>query len=204
MPVPPPASAEASSDGRSLRWEAHRTERRVELIKAARRAVHTLGAGASMEEIAAASGTSKSVYYRYFGDKAGLQQAMGDIVLAQMQDKILAAGRTAGSPRAGLQAMVSAYLQMAQTSPNVYAFVTAGEAAAGTEPRFAESLTSFFDAITGMMERAVRTYLDSGSPAAKLGVAAGYWPTAALGMVRAAGEGGLPRPPDRTNPPRPK
>jgi AcrR family transcriptional regulator len=187
-PVPSSEPSPVPSDGRSLRWEAHRTERRGDLIKAARRAVHTLGAGASMEEIAAASGTSKSVYYRYFGDKAGLQQAMGEVVLSQMQDKILAAGRTAESPRAGLQAMVSAYLQMAQTSPNVYAFVTAGEATGTAGPRFAESLTSFFEAITTMMDRAMRAYLDGGSPAPKLGVAAGFWPTAALGMVRAAGE----------------
>jgi len=188
----------APSDGRSLRWEAHRAERRRELIKAARRAVHTLGSGASMEEIAAASGTSKSVYYRYFGDKAGLQQAMGEVVLSQMQDKILAAGRTADSPRAGLQAMVSAYLQMAQTSPHVYAFVTgsAAEGSGSAGPGFSDSLTSFFEAITAMMERALRAYLDSRSPGAspgrssapELGIAAGFWPTAALGMVRAAGE----------------
>jgi hypothetical protein len=54
----------AAADGRSSRWELHRAERRRQLIKAARRAVTALGPGASMEDIAAAADTSKSVYYR--------------------------------------------------------------------------------------------------------------------------------------------
>lgn len=190
-----------SPDGRSVRWEAHRIERRSALIRAARRAVHTLGAQASMEEIAAASGTSKSVYYRYFGDKSGLQQAMGEVVISQMQDKILAAGRSADSPRSGLRAMVSAYLQMAQTSPNVYAFVTgsAGEAPGISEPGVAVALSHFFANISEMMDHAVQLYLGQGHGTGFLTqAAAGYWPIAALGMVRAAGERWLATPgPDR-------
>ena len=62
-----PAAAGAGSgavDGRASRWQSHREERRRELIKSARRAVHRLGSDASMEDIAAAAGTSKSVFYR--------------------------------------------------------------------------------------------------------------------------------------------
>ena len=112
-------------DGRAARWQSHREERRRELIKSARKAVHALGSDASMEDIAAAAGTSKSVFYRYFGDKAGLQQAVGEVVLSQMQRRIQEAAQSAQTPREGLLAMVSAYLQMAETSPNVYTFVTA-------------------------------------------------------------------------------
>lgn len=187
-----------AADGRSVRWEAHRTERRSALIKGARRAVHTLGAQASMEEIAAASGTSKSVYYRYFGDKSGLQQAMGEVVIHQMQEKILAAGRSASSPRSGLRAMVSAYLQMAQTSPNVYAFVTgspAGEAPGTAGSGVAVALSDFFTNISAMMDQAVQAYLEGHESDAVTQAAAGYWPIAALGMVRAAGERWLAAPP---------
>lgn len=180
-----------SPDGRSARWEAHRAERRTALISMARRAVHTLGYAASMEEIAAASGTSKSVFYRYFGDKSGLQQAMGEVVISQMQEKILAAARTAASPRAGLRAMVSAYLQMAQTSPNVYAFVTGrviSDSPGAPSGALENTLSNFFDSITAMMDRAMRSFLAGRTVSQQQDLAAAFWPTAALGMVRAAGE----------------
>ena len=124
-----PAVVGGPGDGRSSRWQSHREERRRELIKSARRAVHVLGSDASMEDIAAAAGTSKSVFYRYFGDKAGLQQAVGEVVLSQMQRRIQEAAQSAVTPREGLLAMVTAYLQMASTSPNVYTFVTRHAAA---------------------------------------------------------------------------
>ena len=34
-----------------------------------------------MDEIAAAAGTSKSIVYRYFVDKTGLQMAVGEVVV---------------------------------------------------------------------------------------------------------------------------
>ncbi len=191
-PVTETARGLTSEDGRSSRWQTHRTQRRHVLIKAARKAVHTLGYGAPMEDIAAAAGTSKSVFYRYFGDKAGLQQAVGEVVIGQMRDKLFEAARTSRSPRESLRAMVSAYLQMAQTSPNVYIFVTrTGTADALTEPGDPGSsaeLAHFFQQITAMMEESMRTYLDVQETPPALAEAAPLWPLAAIGMVRAAGE----------------
>ena len=174
-------------DGRAARWQSHREERRRELIKSARKAVHALGSDASMEDIAAAAGTSKSVFYRYFGDKAGLQQAVGEVVISQMQRRIQEAAQGAQTPREGLLAMVSAYLQMAETSPNVYTFVTtyaAGESGAATGGiAAAGALGHFFEEVRDMIERPMRAHLGAGKEAV-----IGYWPTAAIGLVRNAGE----------------
>jgi AcrR family transcriptional regulator len=190
-------------DGRDARWQTHREERRRQLIKAARKAVHALGSDASMEDIAAAAGTSKSVFYRYFGDKAGLQQAVGEVVLNQMQRRIQEAAQAAQTPREGLFAMVSAYLQMAETSPNVYTFVTrySGEPDSPVEPdgaggtggtmATAGALGHFFAAISDMVARPMRSHLGAG-PGKEAVI--GYWPNAAIGLVRNAGEQWLASP----------
>lgn len=158
-----------------------------------------------MEEIATSAGTSKSVFYRYFGDKAGLQQAMGELVIGQMQDKLVTAARTAATPREGLHAMISAYLQMAETSPQVYAFVTrtdGGDALSNPIDTSASgTLSHFFASIREMMEAPMRTYLQN-QPAAYLQTTLAYWPTAAIGHVRAAGELWLGSPEGRDKPSR--
>ncbi len=181
-------------DGRSARWDAHRGERRRSLIKESRRAIHLLGADASMDDIAAAAGTSKSVFYRYFGDKAGLQHAVGEVVIAQMQQKILEAAKSATSPRQGLLNMVSAYLEMAETSPRVYAFVTqfsVADAASGQGVvQVRGALGTFFEAITAMIAEPMRGHFRDTEP-----VLSEYWPTAAIGLVRTAGELWLNTPP---------
>ncbi|PNI09879.1 TetR family transcriptional regulator [Arthrobacter sp. AFG7.2] len=184
-------SGTGSPDGRSSRWQSHREERRRELIKSARRAVHMLGSDASMEDIAAAAGTSKSVFYRYFGDKAGLQQAVGEVVLSQMQRRIQEAAQSADTPREGLLAMVSAYLQMAATSPNVYTFVTrygSGDPE-GASGAVSGALGHFFDAVAEMIATPMRSHLGDSREAV-----IGYWPKAAIGLVRNAGEQWLSTP----------
>ncbi|TVU66543.1 TetR family transcriptional regulator [Paenarthrobacter nitroguajacolicus] len=188
----------ATVDGRTARWQSHREERRRELIKSARKAVHRLGSEASMEDIAGAAGTSKSVFYRYFGDKAGLQQAMGEVVLGQMQRRMQEAAQSAQTPREGLLAMVSAYLQMAESSPNVYAFITRlspGEASAQDAIAASGALGNFFEQITDMIATPMREHLGEEKEAVIV-----YWPTAAIGLVRNAGEMWLGSPASSTKP----
>jgi hypothetical protein len=106
--------------------------------------------------------------------------------------------------------MVGAYLHMAQTSPNVYFFVTAigrdplslAEAAAGADAAGAEPLDDFFADITAMMGESMRAYIGAGGAASGSAAhaALSLWPRASIGMVRAAGESWLRLPPDAGRP----
>ncbi len=65
-----------SVDGRTTRWAEHNAQRRRELVEATLRAIRRRGHGIGMDELAAEAGTSKTVFYRHFGDRAGLYAAM--------------------------------------------------------------------------------------------------------------------------------
>jgi AcrR family transcriptional regulator len=132
---PPPADALPSRDGRDLRWEGHREQRRADLVDATIRAVRHHGAAVGMDEIAAAAGTSKTVIYRHFGDKAGLYRAVADRIDERVFRHVsaaLAQPSGGGTPREGTDATdpsrvvastVDAYLSLVEADPEVYRFV---------------------------------------------------------------------------------
>ena len=217
-PAPEPAPA---VDGRSSRWARHRAQRRIELIRTARSAVDELGAQASMEEIASACKTSKSVYYRYFGDKAGLQRAVGEYTVTRMRDRLEEAARAAGSFEDTVEAMVAEYLLSIERSAPVYRFVVAlppetgrarherhraergrGERARGERSGADEApaeaggerygLQEFVESVTALLAQAHVRH----SPAAQrlAEPVLGYWAASTIGMVRGAGEAWMSTP----------
>src|SRR5690625_7280881 len=90
-----------------------------------------------MDEIAAAAQTSKSMFYRYFSDKTGLQAAVGELVLADIEAVLEEAAHDAGGAYESLRAMIAAYLEMIDTAPNGYRCVTE-PASAAAAPRSEE------------------------------------------------------------------
>lgn len=166
-----------STDGRSRRWDHHRALRRAELVHEATRAVHRLGPEVSMDEIAQAAGTSKSIFYRYFTDKAGLQGAVGAAVVSRIHTALLAAAGAAPTPRAALAAMVDQYLQMLESSPNVYLFVTrVAEESAGAPVRH------FLPAVAALVARPFAAEITGDEREIEA------WSTGAVGFVRGVGE----------------
>ena len=167
------ATTQAPVDGRSARWARHREERRAELLDVARHLIHERGPDVTMEDIAAASGTSKSIVYRYFDDKSHLQRALGRSILSTMHRKLLEEmhaleARVGREPDADerIHAMIRAYVETAQRSPGVYRFVT----------RPSDGLNHFLAAVS----RLVATFLPDGTPAPQV------WAHGAVGFVERA------------------
>ncbi|MFC7376039.1 TetR/AcrR family transcriptional regulator [Brachybacterium sp. GCM10030267] len=167
------ATTQAPVDGRSARWAQHREQRRAELLDVARHLIHEQGPDVTMEDIAAASGTSKSIVYRYFEDKAHLQRALGRSILSTMHRKLVAelralesdAGRKPDADER-IRAMIRAYVETTQRSPGVYRFVT----------RPSDGLNHFLHAVA----RLVTTFLPEEVPSPQL------WAHGAVGFVEGA------------------
>jgi len=116
-----------AGDGRSIRWAQHREERRKSLVDAAIRAIRLHGAGVGMDEVAAEAGTSKTVIYRHFDDRAGLYRAVAQRVDERVVANVSAAlARPRGArtdPRALIASTLDAYLALVESDTELYRFV---------------------------------------------------------------------------------
>lgn len=177
-------------DGRSARWATHRERRRTDLCRAARRAVHQRGPDLSMDEMAAAMGTSKSIVYRYFTDKSGLQAAVGVAVLDEIADALAAAAHGRGTPHDQVEAMVGVYVGMLTNSPNVYRYVVQPE----NSP---SSFTTFLSTVREYVALPLTKILTQRGDDPAL---APVWAAGMVGFVRGAGEEWLDAPTGRVAP----
>lgn len=143
-----------------------------------------------MDEMAAAMGTSKSIVYRYFADKSGLQAAVGVAVLDEIADALAAAARGEGNPHDQVEAMVGVYVGMLTTSPNVYRYVTQPE----NQP---SSLATFLSTVREYVALPLKEILDDRGEDPSL---ATVWAAGMVGFVRGAGEEWLAATSERVSP----
>jgi AcrR family transcriptional regulator len=181
----PPHSESASAadpapeDGRRSRWTAHRRARREDLVGAAVEAVRRTGPDFAVDDVARSAGVSKTVIYRYFSDKdelvdAVLQRISGTVLLPRLLGQIGADHR---DDRAGLRAVIAAFVSLIEDEPELYRFAYAHTGRSGradlvatTEHQIAEALGTLF---ADRLEAA-------GQPAA----AAMTWAYGVVGMVQ--------------------
>jgi AcrR family transcriptional regulator len=172
-------------DGRSTRWDDHRAQRRVELLDATIKAIRRHGAGVGMDEIAAAAGTSKTVVYRHFSDRAGLYRAIAERVEGQILHDLSTpvasgASRTNADGRDLLRNLIEPYLRLVERDPELYRFVVSPPPGSG------DDATS---EISSRVTREVRDrLLDLLAETGRPDLDAGVWATALVGSVRAVAD----------------
>ncbi|WP_051683773.1 TetR/AcrR family transcriptional regulator [Blastococcus sp. URHD0036] len=139
----------SKTDGRSSRWNEHRRIRREELVGAALDALRTAGPDFSVDDVARAAGVSKTVIYRYFGDKdelidAVLERISTEVLLPRLLGE-LALERA--DDRAQLHAVIAAFVQLIEEEPALYRFAYAqagrsgrADLVAATENQVAQAL----------------------------------------------------------------
>jgi AcrR family transcriptional regulator len=141
-----------------------------------------------MDDISAASGIAKPVFYRYFTDKSDLFLAVGRAVAESVVAEVTAAIDRADSPRAKLEAGIDAYIATIEASPELYSFVAAspmpGRQAADILGDYASVVGLHASRVIGQFMR--EAGVDSG--------AADPWGFGIVGLVRAATDRWLEQP----------
>ena len=183
-PLPPLTAGPqlSSRDGRDVRWEAHRTRRRRQLVEAALRAIRRHGAGVGMDDIAAEGSTSKTVLYRHLGDRAGLYRAVVTAVDETILSDLSQAGAGGGDVVERIEQMVRSYLELVERDPEIYRFVVTRplETAEGGTGDPVHRIT---DRIADQLTAALREHLEA-TGHADAEVLARVWAHGIVGMVR--------------------
>jgi AcrR family transcriptional regulator len=170
-------------DRRDSRWDDHRRERREQLVQATLAAVGKYGAGVGMDEIAAEAGTSKTVVYRHFADRAELYVAVCTRVASQLLPKLRAAIETSGNhPREMVAAAIDTYLAFIEADPELYRFVVHQQA-------LDRPTSDPLDSLSGLVgEQAAAAISVALQQAGRDPAAAAPWGHGVVGLVRSAAD----------------
>ena len=173
--------AEAPTDGRRSRWAEHRRSRREELVGAAVEAVRLVGPEFSVDDVARSAGVSKTVIYRYFGDKeelidAVLERISQAILLPRLLSE-LAVDRA--DDRERLRAVIAAFVSLVEDEPALYRFAYAQAGRTGRADLVAATEHAVATALGGLLAARLAA---AGRPADP----AMTWAYGVVGMVQLA------------------
>jgi AcrR family transcriptional regulator len=187
-------ATEPTPDGRSSRWDEHRLARRQELVEATLAAIRTHGAGVGMDEVAAVAGTSKTVFYRHFTDRAGLYRAVAervDATIIRGLTRAAADDPAADGTRAVVRAVIAAYLHLVEEDPEVYRFIVNAPIVPPGERPSGDVAAGMTDRIAGHVAELVGAGIADTAHAADTPTPPRLWGVALVGMVRATADAWL-------------
>lgn len=147
---------ESSVDGRALRWEAHKRERREAIIDAAIAVVeeHPPGADIHVNLIAEKVGLGRPAIYRHFADRADLDQAIQHRALGMVSGELLGSDALDGSIHDALERGLTRYVVWASAHPALHrhAIREASRTRSGTTPA-GEGLKAITDLFRSIVEQ---------------------------------------------------
>ncbi|HET7690897.1 MAG TPA: TetR/AcrR family transcriptional regulator [Nocardioidaceae bacterium] len=111
-----------STDGRALRWEQHKAERRTAILDAAVTVIERepVGTVLHVQQIAEEAGLSRPVVYRHFADRADLDDAIQRHVLGLVTSEVLPAVVLSGTIMGVIEGIVSSYVRWAHAHPKLH------------------------------------------------------------------------------------
>lgn len=117
-------TGEQQVDGRSVRWEAHKRERRAAIIQAAIELTeaHPPGTDIHVQLIAKQAGIGRPVVYRHFADRDDLDRAVQRRSLEMLSDHVFAPGIAEGGLREMIERGVLRYVLWAHEHRALHRF----------------------------------------------------------------------------------
>jgi AcrR family transcriptional regulator len=142
-------------DGRSTRWDPHRRERRVAIIRAAIEAIEEYGPDVLTAQVAAKAGVPRTHVYRHFDGKHALDLAVSRYVAREIGETIRMGLASNGSARSIIAGAIDQHLRWVEAHPNLYRFLAQhAYAVSNTGSRSADDAkTAFATELTGLLER---------------------------------------------------
>ncbi|MFT4287819.1 TetR/AcrR family transcriptional regulator [Nocardioides sp.] len=114
--------SQGNRDGRQVRWDAHKEERRQQIIDAAIAVVEesTPGTEVHVQQIAARAGLSRTVIYRHFADRADLDRAVRLRIVEQVWELLLPRVSLDGTAPEIIERVVGSYIGWAVAHPALH------------------------------------------------------------------------------------
>lgn len=148
-------------DGRTTRWEGHRSARREQFVLAAIRVIEREGPSARVSQITAELGVGRSALYRQFADRADLDHAIAAWASTALVRHVSAHLRLGTDLDASIREAVDAYLDYLLAHPMLFRFVQRQAAASDATADDSNPVRRVKHAVAARIAELTREYLAS-------------------------------------------